>query len=49
VHEDIVWSYETPIPSAAGIAGLLCFYNERVDLSIDGHEVPRPEPRLSRS
>jgi uncharacterized protein (DUF427 family) len=30
-HEDLVWSYEAPIPAAAGIAGLLCFYAERVD------------------
>ncbi len=49
VHDDIVWSYETPIPAAAGIAGLLCFYNERVDLSVDGHDPARPETRLSPS
>jgi uncharacterized protein (DUF427 family) len=34
-HEDIVWSYETPIPEMAGIAGRLSFYNERVDLVIE--------------
>ncbi len=34
VYENVVWSYETPIPDAAGIAGLLCFYNERVDLTV---------------
>ena len=34
VHENIVWSYETPIPEAEPIAGLLCFYNERVDLTV---------------
>lgn len=33
VHENIVWSYEKPIPDAAGITGLLCFYNDRVDLT----------------
>ncbi len=32
-HEDVAWSYETPIPEAEGIAGLVCFYNERVELS----------------
>jgi uncharacterized protein (DUF427 family) len=42
VHDDIVWSYEAPIPASAGIAGLLCFYNERVDLAIDGHALVRP-------
>ena len=35
-HEDIVWSYEDPIPEAAGIAGLMCFYNDRVDLTVSG-------------
>ena len=29
VHKDIVWSYPDPIPQAAGIAGLLCFWTER--------------------
>jgi uncharacterized protein (DUF427 family) len=36
VHEDLVWSYETPIPNAAGIAGLLCFYDEKGELAVDG-------------
>lgn len=40
VHEDLVWSYQTPIPGAAGIAGLMCFYNERVELTIDGERQP---------
>ena len=29
VHQDLVWSYPDPIPAAAGIAGLLCFWAER--------------------
>ena len=33
-HDGIVWTYETPIESAADIAGLLCFYNDRVDLTV---------------
>jgi uncharacterized protein (DUF427 family) len=36
VHDDLVWSYESPIPEAAGIAGLMCFYNDRVQLAVDG-------------
>jgi len=36
IHDDLVWSYQTPIPSAEGITGLMCFYNERVELTIDG-------------
>jgi uncharacterized protein (DUF427 family) len=49
VHDDIVWSYETPIPAAAGIAGLLCFYNERVELAVEGHDPARLEARPSPS
>jgi uncharacterized protein (DUF427 family) len=35
-HENIVWSYEEPIEAVAEIAGLLSFYNDRVELVIDG-------------
>ena len=34
VHDGIVWSYESPIPAAEGIAGLLCFYSDRADLTV---------------
>ncbi len=40
VHDDIVWSYQEPIPQAAGIAGLMCFYTEKVQLTIDGVGAP---------
>ena len=40
VHEDLVWSYQNPIPSAEGIAGLMCFYNDRVELTIGGARQP---------
>ncbi|HEY2128428.1 MAG TPA: DUF427 domain-containing protein [Streptosporangiaceae bacterium] len=36
VHEDLVWSYPDPIPQAAQIADLLCFYPDRVELTVDG-------------
>jgi uncharacterized protein (DUF427 family) len=36
VHDNVVWSYETPIPEAEGITGLLCFYPERVELTVSG-------------
>jgi uncharacterized protein (DUF427 family) len=35
VHEDVVWSYRKPLPEVSGIAGLLCFYNHRVDLVVE--------------
>jgi uncharacterized protein (DUF427 family) len=34
VHADVVWSYLTPIPEAVQIAGLMCFYNDRVQLTV---------------
>ncbi|HEU5416468.1 MAG TPA: DUF427 domain-containing protein [Streptosporangiaceae bacterium] len=37
VHPDIVWSYESPIPGAEGIAGLMCFWTERgAEVTVDG-------------
>jgi uncharacterized protein (DUF427 family) len=33
-HDGIVWSYESPIPGAADIAGYLSFYPDRVDLKV---------------
>jgi uncharacterized protein (DUF427 family) len=37
VHEDLVWGYETPIPQAEGIAGLVCFWDEKgLDVRVDG-------------
>ena len=34
--QDIVWSYPAPIPECPKIENLLSFYNERVDLYVDG-------------
>jgi uncharacterized protein (DUF427 family) len=36
LHEDLVWIYRTPLPESQKIAGLACFYNEKVDLFVDG-------------
>jgi uncharacterized protein (DUF427 family) len=35
-QENLVWSYPTPIPAAAGITGLMCFYPDRVELTVNG-------------
>lgn len=47
LHEDIVWSYPTPLPEAERIAGLLSFYNERVDIAVDGAPMDRPHTVFS--
>jgi uncharacterized protein (DUF427 family) len=33
-HDNLVWSYESPIPEAEGITGLLAFYNDQVELIV---------------
>jgi uncharacterized protein (DUF427 family) len=40
--EDIAWSYPSPIPENPRIAGLICFRNEWVDLTVDGELLERP-------
>ena len=39
---DIAWSYPEPIPECPSIAGLICFFNEHVDLTVDGEPQERP-------
>ncbi len=36
VEEDVAWSYRQPFAAVATIAGLVAFYNDRVDLVVDG-------------
>jgi uncharacterized protein (DUF427 family) len=40
-YDDLVWIYRTPLPESQKIAGLACFYNEKVDLYVDGVRQPR--------
>jgi uncharacterized protein (DUF427 family) len=42
VAGDIAWSYPSPVPENPRIAGLICFRNERVDLTVDGQRLERP-------
>jgi uncharacterized protein (DUF427 family) len=34
--EDVAWSYPTPLPESARIAGLLSFYPDKVTVTVDG-------------
>jgi uncharacterized protein (DUF427 family) len=36
VHEDIAWSYRAPFAESQKIAGLIAFYDERVEVLLDG-------------
>ena len=42
LRRDVAWSYPEPIPECPRIAGLVCFFNERVDLVVDGERQDRP-------
>lgn len=38
---DIAWSYEDPLDDATAVRGLVSFYQERLDLFVDGEPVER--------
>jgi uncharacterized protein (DUF427 family) len=41
--KDLIWHYDEPLPAVERIAGRLCFFNERVDVEVDGELESRPE------
>jgi uncharacterized protein (DUF427 family) len=41
-HDDLAWTYEQPLPDAVELAGLIAFWNERVDLVVDGERMEKP-------
>ena len=43
----IAWGYSFPVAESAKIAGLVCFYNERVDLWVDGVLEVKPVTQFS--
>ena len=42
LHEDVAWSYAEPVVECPRIAGLVAFFDERVDVDIDGVRQERP-------
>jgi uncharacterized protein (DUF427 family) len=46
-HEDIVWIYRTTLPESQQVVGMACFYNEKVDLYVDGEPQERPTSPFS--
>lgn len=47
LHPDLAWSYEFPTVELAKIAGLVAFYDEKVDTFVDGELVERPRTPFS--
>jgi uncharacterized protein (DUF427 family) len=49
-QQAIAWTYEDPLPSVAPIAGHVAFFNERVDIEVDGELQDRgPATQWSKS
>ena len=48
LHDDLAWTYADPQHDAEPVRELIAFYNERVDLEVDGESTERPVTQWSR-
>ena len=46
-HTDVAWGYDDPLPESAGVQGLVCFYDEKVDVEIGGVVQDRPSTKFA--
>lgn len=46
--EDVVWTYRDPERDAEPVADMLCFFNEQVDIDVEGERSERPRTQWSR-
>jgi uncharacterized protein (DUF427 family) len=47
IHADLAWSYTFPTLQLSPIAGLVAFYNEKLDIVLDGERLERPKTHFS--
>ena len=47
LREDLAWTYHYPLPAVGQIAGLIAFYNEKLDIAVDGVRLPRAQTQFS--
>lgn len=47
-EDAVAWSYEEPLNDAVPVKNLVAFYDERVDVDIDGERRERPQTQWSR-
>jgi uncharacterized protein (DUF427 family) len=47
-EDDLVWSYVEPLRDALEVTGRMAFFNERVDIVVDGERLERPVTPWSR-
>jgi uncharacterized protein (DUF427 family) len=43
VHPDLAWTYDYPLAAVVPIARMIAFYNEKVDITVDGVALARPQ------
>lgn len=46
-YQDVVWGYDAPLPESQKVTGLVCFYNEKVDIYIDEELQEQPRTKFS--
>lgn len=46
--QDLIWFYDEPLAEVGRIKDLLCFFNEKVDIELDGELQARPETPWSQ-
>lgn len=46
-YDDIVWGYDAPLPESQKVLGLVCFYDEKVDVFIDEEQQERPKTKFA--
>ena len=46
-RKDLAWSYRTPLPESERVAGLVAFYNEKLDIYLDGELQERPKTKFA--
>jgi uncharacterized protein (DUF427 family) len=47
VHPDLAWTYHYPLPAVAPITGMVAFYNEKLDITVDGVTLARAQSHFS--
>ncbi len=45
-HDDLAWGYDTPLQESLDVAGYVSFYNEKLDIFIDGEQEERPKTKF---
>ncbi|KAA1248792.1 DUF427 domain-containing protein [Mycobacterium simiae] len=47
LQPDLAWTYHYPLPAVAPIAGLVAFYNEKLDTMVDDIAISRPHAQFT--